>query len=124
MTLGALLISLAITFGYFVTMMEFSDVFSLKTILGTLKPLGAFGMLAAVISSSFLFFSDAVFKSWLKRIASWYVPGLLVITAATPVFSSHIMSVDRSQVVFMGMLLLILITVPFVFIARKKTSEQ
>lgn len=91
---------------------------------GFIVPFFWFGILASAMSSFFLLFPETVFKSWLKKIASWYVPGLLVITATTPVFSSHIMSVDRSQVVFIGMVLLAIITVPFALIARKRTFEQ
>lgn len=81
---------------------------------GFVVPAFWFGISASVISIFFLFFPAALFMSWLKRIASWYLPILFIITVTTPVNSGHIMSVDRSQVVFAGMVILGLITLVFV----------
>lgn len=91
-----------------------------EAIRGFIKPLIWFGITASILSSVFLFFPEAVFKSWLKKIASWYLAVLFIITATTPVYSSNILSVDRSQVVFIGMILLGLITLVYIIAVRKK----
>lgn len=81
---------------------------------GFVVPAFWFGLSASIISIFFLFFPQALFMTWLKKIASWYLPALFILTVTTPVNSGHIMSVDRSQVVFAGMIILALITLVFV----------
>lgn len=87
---------------------------------GLIVPFFWFGLPASIISAFFLFFSQAMFVSWLKRVASWYLPVLLLLAAATPLHSGHIMSVDRSAVVFVGMVVLGLISVVYAFVMRSK----
>ncbi len=87
---------------------------------GFIVPVFWFGLVASAISAFFLFFSQVVFVGWLKRIASWYLPFLFFLTITTPLHSSHVMSVDRSQVVFAGMVVLALISVAYALIMRKK----
>lgn len=85
-------------------------------------PLFWFGLPASIISTFFLFFNQAVFVSFLKRVASWYLPVLFFLTITTPVSSGHIMSVDRSQVIFAGMVVLGVISVVYAFLMRKKVA--
>lgn len=89
-------------------------------IRGFIKPTFWFAVLASVISLFFLFFPQVIFTSFLKHVASWYLPILLLLTANTSIYSSHIMSVDRSVVVLYGMVLLGLIAVAYAFVMRKK----
>src|SRR3989338_984759 len=119
-TITALLISVVITIGYFVTMIKFADILSYGMVVGILKPLGALGMCATVLVAFFLFFPQVIFTSFLKRVVSWYLPILFYLTATTSIYSSHIMSVDRSVVVLYGMVLLGLIAVVYAFAIRKK----
>ena len=87
---------------------------------GLIVPLFWFGVPASVISAFFLFFPQVIFTSFLKRVVSWYLPILYFLTATTPLYSSHIMSGDRSVVVLYGMVLLGLIAVVYAFVMRKK----
>ena len=119
-TFLAFIISIVITAGYFITMIKFTDNLSYEVIVGTLKPVGAFGICAIVLSAFFLFFPPAIFSSFLKRVASWYLPILFLLTANISIYSSHVMSVDRSQVVFAGMVILGLISVVYAFVMRSK----
>jgi hypothetical protein len=47
---------------------------------------------------------------------------LFFLTVTTPVYSGHIMSVDRSTVVFFGMAVLGFVAVVYAFVMRKKVS--
>lgn len=115
-TLSSTLLALIIAIGTFVifTTHCFGAGCDTNTIRGFIKPVLWFGIPASVISIFFLFFPQALFMTWLKKIASWYLPILFILTVTTPVNSGHVMSVDRSQVVFAGMIILALITLVFV----------
>lgn len=98
----------------------FGDSCGSETIRGLIKPFIWFGITASFISAFFLFFSQALFLNWLKRIASWYLPVLLILAATTPVFSSNVLSVSRSQLVFTGMVLLGITAIVYAFVMRTK----
>ena len=87
---------------------------------GFIVPFFWFGLPASVISAFFLFFPQAIFIGWLKRVASWYLPVLFFLAVTTPLHSGHVMSVDRSAVVFVGMVVLGLISVVYAFVMRSK----
>ena len=114
------IISLAISLGYFFIMLTNNQSFSIEIIIGVIKPVAVAGIAMTIIAFFFLFFPESIFKSWLKKIAWWYGLGLFLITANTSIYSSNILSLDRSQIVFGGMILLAIITVPFVVVAKRK----
>ena len=116
----ALLTSLVITAGYFFIMIKFADILSYEIIVGFLKPMGAFGICSIVLSFFFLFFSQDIFTRFLKNIASWYLAILCFLTINTSVYSSSIMSLDRSVVVLYGMVVLGFIAVIYALLMRKK----
>lgn len=87
---------------------------------GLLKPIFWLTLPLTILLFFFLFFPEAVFRSWFKRIAWWYLLGLIIITLSTPVYSSHILSVDRTAIVFSGVVLLAIITIPYIFWIRRK----
>ncbi len=99
---------------YFWIMLNSGKGLSLEFIIGFLKPGIVFALAAFLFAAFFLFFPATLFMSWLKKIASWYLPVLFIVTVTTPVNSGHIMSVDRSQVVFAGMIILGIITLVYV----------
>lgn len=103
---------------YYVMMRSYNP--SLWLVIGVLKPVAVFAIGGIVISSFFLFFPQRIFTAWLKRIAWWYVLVLFLVTITTPVFSSNILSLDRGQIVFGGMIGLLSITVPYVVLMHKK----
>ncbi|OGG65423.1 hypothetical protein A3I99_01580 [Candidatus Kaiserbacteria bacterium RIFCSPLOWO2_02_FULL_45_11b] len=115
-----ILFSALIAICYLVIMMQSSRMFSLEVMVGIIKPMVVFAVSVFVISSFFIFFSQIIFISFLKRVVSWYLPILFYLTATTPIFSSHIMSVGRSVVVLYGMVLLGIIAVAYAFAMRKK----
>ena len=115
-----LLISAVTVLGYFYTMIYLGSKLSLDVILGIVKPLGVFAFSGVIFSGFFLFFSEALFRSWLKHIAWWYILGLVITILNTPVYSSNVLSVDRAQVAFSGVVFLAIITIPYIFwICRK-----
>ncbi len=77
-------------------------------------------LMSVPLVSFFLFFPEQIFRSWLRKIAWWYITGLVVIVAMTPVLSSNILSLDRSQIIFGGMALLLCVTIPYAVIAQKR----
>ncbi|MEZ4195043.1 MAG: hypothetical protein R3B53_01430 [Candidatus Paceibacterota bacterium] len=101
-------------------MTYFNDVMSLEIIIGFLKPLVAVIFCLLFVFVFFLFFPEAIFKMWFKRIAWWYFSILFILTISTPIYSSNILALGRSQLVLGGMILLALITIPFVFIMKKR----
>ncbi len=123
-TIISTFISLVLTLGYFFIMSTYNDSLSVEMIIGLVKPVAIASMMMVLVSSFFLFFPEALFKAWLKRIAWWYGLGLFILTASTPVSSSHVLSVDRSQIVFGGMVLLAVVTVFFVIVARRRFCAE
>jgi hypothetical protein len=105
-------------------MFYFNNSLSLEIIIGYLKPIAVFGFAGLFFSIIFFFFPEAIFKSWVRQVAWWYLLILLLITLNTPVYSSNIMSVDRSQVVFGGVLLLAIITIPYILVKRKSLNSS
>lgn len=99
---------------YFLIMLNSGKGLSLELIIGFLKPGIVFALAAFLFAVFFLFFPTALFMNWLRKVTSWFLPILFILTVTTPVNSGHIMSVDRSQVVFAGMVILGLITLVFV----------
>ncbi|MBY0309634.1 hypothetical protein K2Q16_00585 [Patescibacteria group bacterium] len=114
---SALLLSL-----YLLLMTSLNSRLTLELIIGVVKPLGVASVGGIVFALLFLFFHESIFKSWLKHVAWWYGLGLFFVTITTPVYSSNILSLDRSQVVFGGVVLLALITVPYILLRRHKIS--
>jgi len=90
---------------------------------GLIVPILWLGLISTPVMGLFLFFPEAIFKSWLKRIAWWYSLGLFLVTASTPVLSSNVLSLDRSQIVFGGMILLVIITVPFIYVTHRRLKK-
>lgn len=88
---------------------------------GLIVPLFWFEFMLTLIISMFFFFPEKVFKDWLNKIAWWYGIGLFLIVVNTPVFSSNILFTNRSETVFWGMILLGLITIPFIYFETRKT---
>jgi len=68
----------------------------------------------AVFLAFFLFFMANIFHTWLRHIAWWYLPLLLFAILGTPIYSGNVLSFDRSQIAFGGVVLLALITLPYV----------
>lgn len=93
---------------------------TLNTREGLIVPAFWLSLMSLPISFFFLFFPQRIFTAWLKRIAWWYVLVLFLVTITTPVFSSNILSLDRGQIVFGGMIGLLSITVPYVVLMHKK----
>lgn len=87
---------------------------------GSIFPLFWLGVISVPISLFFLFFQEAIFKLWFKRIAWWYFLILFILTASTPIYSSNILAIGRSQLVLGGMIILALITIPFVLVMKKR----
>jgi hypothetical protein len=120
---ATLIFSLVIVLVYFLLMLVDNQIFSVEVIIGVIKPIAVLGTMMILISFVFLFFPEAIFKSWLKRIAWWYSLGLFLVTASTPVLSSNVLSLDRSQIVFGGMILLVIITVPFIYVTHRRLKK-
>ena len=97
----------------FLLMFFFNDKLSLDLITGFLAPLAVFSIGTFLLSAFFLFFSEQIFISWLKRIFWWYTLIIILLTANTPIFSSHILSFDRSYVVFLCMIPLAVATIVY-----------
>lgn len=93
---------------------------SVEQLRGVIFPLFWFGLFMTLVTAFFIFFQETIFKSWLKKIAWWYGLVLIVATATTPIYSSNVLSVDRSQVVLVGMTVLAIITVLFVLITKNR----
>lgn len=113
----------ALGIGVYYLLMISSEL-SMETVVGVLKPFAVLSIAGLIFSSFFFIFPEELFKQWLRKIAWWYMLVLLVVTASTPVLSSNILSLDRSQVVFGGMFLLFVITALFVFATRKGTDAK
>ncbi len=113
------IVLLSVTYALFETKC-FSTTCSAVFRDGFLVPFFWLFLMSVPLVGLFLFFPEQIFRSWLRKIAWWYMIGLTVIVAMTPVFSSNILSLDRSQVVFGGMALLLCITIPYAVIARKR----
>lgn len=105
---------------YFFLMINFNSEMSLEMIVGLLKPMTAFMLCILVLSVLFFFFPESLFKLWLKRIAWWYFIVLFLITASTPIYSSNIFHLGRAETVLNLMILLAVITIPFIFVMRKR----
>lgn len=87
---------------------------------GLIIPLFWMNLSLIPVISFFLFFPEAIFKSWLKKIAWWYGLGLFFVVISTPIYSSNILHIGRSEIIINGMILLAVITVVFVFVTRAK----
>lgn len=98
---------------YFLIMVFLNHALSFELIVGILKPLAVFSIGTFLLSAFFLFFSEQIFISWLKRIFWWYTLIIILLTANTPIFSSHILSFDRSYVVFLCMIPLAVATIVY-----------
>jgi len=61
----------------------------------------------------FLFIPSAIFHTWLRHIAWWYLPLLFFAILSTPIYSGNVLSFDRSQIAFGGVVLLAVITLPY-----------
>lgn len=81
-------------------------------------------LVLSLLLAFFFFFPEAVFKSWLKRIAWWYAIIILFATLSISPHASSILSAERSQVVLFLMIILAVITIPFAFIMRKRVGDQ
>ncbi|MCA9358872.1 hypothetical protein KC926_01550 [Candidatus Kaiserbacteria bacterium] len=110
---------LAISYTFFKTKC-FSSSCGTELLDGWVVPSFWLGLLLVFITSFFLFFPERIFKKWLKKIAWWYAIVLFLLVATTPVHSSNILSLDRSQVVLWGMVILAIITVPFVLLSKRE----
>lgn len=121
----SLLVSLVSLIGVYIILETrcFGNSCSSDLIRSTLRPLFWFFAPFTVLLILFFFFSDIVYRNWLKFIASWYLPLLFVVTISNPVYSSNIFSYDRSQIVLFGVVLLGIITVPYVFYIKRKFGE-
>jgi|SRR6056297_1115199 len=116
-TLGLCLLILV---AYYYVMTTETFEFPLEIIVGLFKPMAALTISAIPILIIFLFFKDKLFTQWLKRIASWYLPILLVLAFSSPALSGNIMAIERNVVILYGMVLLFLLTLVFIFVTRKK----
>lgn len=110
-----------ISYVYFINRC-FGETCGSDLIRGTLMPVFWLSTALTPLIFIFFFFHESIFKSWLKHVAWWYGLGLFFVTITTPVYSSNILSLDRSQVVFGGVVLLALITVPYILLRRHKIS--
>lgn len=68
----------------------------------------------AIFFALFIFFTANIFHTWLRHIAWWYLPLLLFAILSTPIYSGNVLSFDRSQIAFGGVVLLAFITLPYV----------
>jgi hypothetical protein len=68
----------------------------------------------------FLSVDDLIFKRWLKHIFWWYILITVITIVNTPIFSSNILLVDRGQIAFGSMILLLPITIFYILIQRKQ----
>jgi hypothetical protein len=89
-----------------------------------LRPLFWFFAPFTILLIPFFFFSTAIYSAWLKYVALWYLPVLLLVTLSTPVYSSNIFAYDRSQVALFGVILLGIITIPFVWWEYKRLQTK
>lgn len=120
LTFSVFSISATLLIGYLVLMFNYSQNFEVDTIVGIAKPVAVAALGGVFFSFCFLFFSQNLFKCWLKKIASWYLFGLFLVVANTSVFSSNILFVNRSETIVWGMVILAFITIPFVYKMRNK----
>lgn len=87
---------------------------------GIIHPSFWLGVMFTPLLFFFLFFPEIIFKLWLKRIAWWYGIMTFIFVASTSIYSSHIMSMSRAQVIIWCVSILAILTVPFVFVVKKR----
>lgn len=121
---GTLFFSSLLLSLYLYLMINVNSSLTLESITGFIKPLGIASLGGIFFSLLFLFFPESIFKSWFRHIAWWYGLGLFFVTITTPVYSSSILALDRSQVVFGGVILLVLITVPYIVFKLRTLKVQ
>ena len=80
-------------------------------------PLSFASLYALVISIVFLFFSETVFKKWLRKVVSWFLP-LSVILILTGTDGNSYTWLSRTDItIFMGVVL-VAITLVFALVQR------
>jgi magnesium-transporting ATPase (P-type) len=77
-------------------------------------PMFWFSLSFAGVISIFLFVSESIFHSWLKKIAWWYLLVTIIILLSTPLYSSNVLTLGRSEIIVNAMAWLGFITVLFV----------
>lgn len=82
---------------------------------------GSIGLVSSLILLQF--FSNFYFKNWLKYIASWYIPVTVIYVSQIDIYSSFILSIDRSTAALYWMGGLFVITIVFVF-AQKNILKK
>src|SRR6056297_1103775 len=92
---------------------------NLELIIGFINPIALICLSLFFIVMPFFLVSEKIFVYWLKRIASWYLPILLVLAFSSPALSGNIMAIERNVVILYGMVLLFLLTLVFIFVTRK-----
>lgn len=83
---------------------------SLEFLVGFISPFFVISLTLTIIGFLMLTLPENAFMAWLKQIAWWYLLILVVVILNTPTYSSHVMSLDRSQIALFGMFGLAFIT--------------
>jgi len=110
----SLIIFIISTFSYFISMSFFNSVLDVDFVVGYMKPFAVLSIGGVIFCITFLFIPPTIFHTWLRHIAWWYLPLLLFAILSTPIYSGNVLSFDRSQIAFGGVVLLALITLPYV----------
>lgn len=79
-----------------------------------LQPFFYGSLIFAFCIAIFLFSPVSHFKNWLKYIASWYVPVSVFFISQINIYSSSVMSIDRTMAAVYWMLGLFVLTTIFV----------
>lgn len=93
-------------------------------IRGMLMPIFWFSTLFLPILSFFLFFSSEIYRRWLKQIAWWYLLLMLIAVLNTSIYSGSVLAMNRSEVVLWWVGFLTVITIPYVFITRRRLRDK
>ncbi len=87
-----------------------------------LKPifLGLFGLIP--VAFYLMFFSEQVFRTWLKRVASWFLPLTFIAVASVEEGQGlfPMTSDGRSDTAILMMVILFFITIVYAFVMKKK----
>lgn len=72
----------------------------------------------AVSNLLLLFFNDQIFKLWLRKIVSWFLPISIIILFAAKASTSEVVSFDRTDYAIVLGCLLVLITLVFSLVQK------
>jgi hypothetical protein len=90
---------------------------------GIVKPIILFIFIFTIYLFFFVIFTDNLFKRWFRYIAWWYFILMFWWSFSTPIHTG-IITFDRNQVVMFSMIVLSIITIPFVWWEYKRLQTK